>query len=75
MASQTSSVSGNVITYTITDQANNTATIVQTNNPVSGTTCTFSSSGGLRPDGLNMMAQMLLQIATGLVIPTTNQPQ
>lgn len=74
MPAMTQTTSGNVTTYTITDQTGNTATIAQTQNSITGTTCTFSSSGGLHSDGLQMMAQALLQIATGLVIPPTNQP-
>lgn len=74
MASMTQSQSGNVVTYVITDQENNTATLATTYNAITGVSVVFSSSGGLHNDGLQMMAQALLQIATGLQIPTTNQP-
>lgn len=74
MAALTQSTTGNVTTYTITDQEGNTATLTTTYNSITGVTVVFSSSGGLHSDGLQMMAQALLQIATGLVIPSTNQP-
>lgn len=67
MAALTKSISGAVTTYVITDQEGSTATLAVTTGPVTGNTIVYSSSGGLHYDGQNMMAQLLLQLATGLV--------
>lgn len=74
MASMTQSTSGNVTTFVITDSANNTVTMAATYNALTGVSVVFSSSGGLHADGLQAMAQALLQIATGLVPSPYNQP-
>jgi len=70
MASRTITTSGNTTTVVVTDEAGNTATLTLTNNPGSGSTMTFASSGNVQQDGTQMVAQLLLQMSTGLV-PTS----
>lgn len=65
MAQQTKTTSGNSTAYVITDVANNTATITQTKTPGYAVTVSFSG-GPLLPDGTEMVAQLLLLLATGL---------
>jgi hypothetical protein len=67
MASQTSSVSGSVTTYTITDMENSTITVAVTQNPTVGVTATFTSSGAVHGDAMSMLAQLMLLVATGIV--------
>ena len=67
MAAQTKSTSGNTTTYTITDMTGSTVTVVATTTPVQGVTTTFSSSGGLHEDGMQMLAQLMLLLATNLL--------
>jgi hypothetical protein len=68
MANQTKSVSGSTTTYVITDQENNTLTLAVSQTPITvQQSVTFTSAGALHSDGLNMAAQLLLLLATGLL--------
>jgi len=67
MASTTKSTSGNVTTYTVTDSGGNTVAVAITANAITGFTTTFTSTGGLRNDGVNMLAQLLLETGTNLL--------
>lgn len=67
MATMTKSTSGNVNTYVITDMAGSTLTIVATNNPVTGVSVTFTSSGGLHLDGLATLEPAIQLLETGLL--------
>lgn len=68
MASQTKVVGGNVTTYTITDEAGNTVAVACTQAPGQIITVKFTSStNGLLPDGVNMLAQLLLLVGTNLL--------
>lgn len=68
MASQTKVVAGNVTTYTITDEGNNTVAVACTQAPGQIITVKFTSStNGLLPDGVNMLAQLLLLVGTNLL--------
>ena len=66
MATQTKSVSGQVTTYTITDEENNAMTVAVTNNPVTGFTTLFGGSA-VHNDAVNMAAQLLLLVGNGLL--------
>lgn len=67
MAAQTKTVSGNTTTYVITDMLGSTVSIAATTTPVQGVTCTFSSSGSFHEDGSQMLAQLMLLLATNLL--------
>lgn len=68
MASVTKSISGSTNTYIITDAENNTLTITLATNQLTGLQPTFvSSANGLHADGINTLAQMMLQMGTGVV--------
>ena len=67
MAAQTKSVSGNTTTYTITDAEGSTITIAATTTPVQGVTTTFTSSGSVHSDANQMLAQLMLLLATNLL--------
>lgn len=67
MAAVTKSVSGSTTTFVITDMEGSTLTLAVATGAVTGNTVTFTSSGGLHSDGMNMAAQLLLQLATGLI--------
>lgn len=67
MATQTKTVSGNVNTYVITDVDGNSVTVVVTQSFGAGTTCTFSSSGGLHQDGQQMLTTLMQLVSTGLL--------
>lgn len=71
MASMTRTDSGATVTYVITDVGGNTVTATVTTTAVTGNTVTFSSSGGLLPDGLSQLAVLVLMLATGLLPPAT----
>jgi len=64
--SQTKTVSNNVTTYVITDTEGNTVTVVYTNTFGGGTTCTFSSNGGLHVDGQQELTTLMQLLSTGL---------
>ena len=66
MAAQTKSVSGSVTTYVITDNEGSTCTVVATQNPTTGLTTTFSSSGGLHSDGMAFLSTLMLLTQTGI---------
>lgn len=66
MAAQTKSVSGAATTYVITDMENNTVTVVATQNPTTGLTVTYSSSGGLHADGMALLSTLNLLLQTGI---------
>ncbi len=70
MATWTQSVSGNVVTYTVTDQEGSTGTIAVTKGAVTGFTSALSSTT-LHNDGLQTMISLLQQISTNLL---PNQP-
>lgn len=59
-------VSGNNITYVLTDVEGSSVTILRTQSFGAGYTLTFSSSGGLHVDGQLQLAQLLLPLSTGL---------
>ena len=63
---QTKTVSGNTTTYVITDVESNSVTVALTQGYGSGRTLTFSSSGGLHPDGQLQLAVLMEQLSTGL---------
>lgn len=63
--------SGATTTYTITDMGGSTVTITVTTTPVAGNTVQFSSSGGLRADGLAMLSDLMLSLTTGLLPPAS----
>jgi hypothetical protein len=67
MANYTSKATvGAVTTYTITDTTGSSATAALTANPVTGNTLVLG--GALQHgDGMNTMAQLLLNLATGLI--------
>jgi hypothetical protein len=67
MASYTESTSGNVTTYVITDMEGNTLTAVVTANGVLPLNVVFTSSGGLHPDGLQVLVTLGLLWQTGVV--------
>lgn len=67
MAAQTKSVSGNTTTYTITDMTGSTVTVAASTTAVQGVTTTFTSSGGLHEDGAQMLATLMLLLATNLL--------
>jgi hypothetical protein len=65
MASVSKSVSGTTTTFTVTDQANNAATMVvsATN---TGLTVQFSGAAVYK-DAVALMSQMMLQLQTGVI--------
>jgi len=68
MASLAKTTSGSTNTYVITDNEGDTLTITLVTNLITGLAPTFvSSASGLHVDGVNMAAQLLLQIGTGVV--------
>lgn len=71
MASMTRADSGSTVTYVITDVGSNTVTATVTTTDVTGNTVTFSSSGGLLPDGLAQLGTLVLLLTTGLLPPAT----
>lgn len=64
MASMTSTLSGNNIVYTITDVQSNTVTVTAPPAPLGPTF--VSSATGLLQDGQALLANLLLQLQTGL---------
>lgn len=66
MAGQTKTTSGNTTTYVITDVEGSTVTVVLTNLIGGGRTTTFTSSGGLHPDGQQMLTTLMQMVSTGL---------
>lgn len=66
MANVTKGVSGNVTTYTIVDGAGVSGTIAVTTGPVTGNTTTIAVTAG-HNDWLQMAAELLLQLETGLL--------
>lgn len=68
MATMTKSVSGLVTTYVITDNEAATCTIAFTSTAVTGLQMSsITNSGNFHGDGEQMLAQLLLQTATGLL--------
>lgn len=67
MASRTVTVAGVVTTIVVTDSAGNTVTLAVTQNPTTGTTMTYASSGNVQQDANQMIAQLMLMLSTGLV--------
>ena len=67
MANVVASASGSTTTYTITDNAGSTLAIAVTSGAVTGNTTVFTSSGGLGNDGITLLAQLALQLGTGLL--------
>ena len=65
--SQTKTVSGIVTTYVITDLRGNTVTVAVTDGPGSGRQTTFTSSGGLQPDGQLQLTTLMELVSTGLL--------
>lgn len=70
MASRTITTVGSVTTIVVTDVAGNTVTLAVTQNPTTGTTMTYTSSGNVEQDANQMVAQLMLLLSTGL-IPTS----
>lgn len=66
MASQTKSVIGNTTTYVITDMTGAAATVTVTTGVVTGNTVAYSGAS-VHEDAINMIAQLSLQLATGLL--------
>lgn len=79
MATQTKSITGSTVTYTITDVEGNTVAVTSTTStggttpgvlPAQGIglTTTLSASGinGILPDGTALLSQLLLLLSTGL---------
>lgn len=66
MAAQTKSVSGNVTTYTITDEKSNAMTVAVTAAPGQAFLTAFGGSAVLS-DGLQMLTNLLLLISTGIL--------
>ena len=62
----TKTTSGQVTTYVISDVEGATVTVVATETFGAGRTLTFSSSGNFHVDGQNQLAQLMLQLSTGL---------
>ncbi len=73
MASMTRVDAATTTTYVITDMSGNTVTVVVTQTAVLGYTVTFASSGGLRVDGMAMLSDLMLPLATG-VLPQASVP-
>lgn len=73
MATMTRTDSGSVSTYVITDMSGNTLTVAATVNTVTGNTVTFTSSGGLMPDGLAMLWFIIGALTTGIIPVAQNQ--
>jgi hypothetical protein len=67
MATLARSVSGTNITYLITDVEGSSTSVIAATAGTVGTTLTFTSSGGLHQDGQQMLAQLMLQLSTGLL--------
>jgi pyruvate/2-oxoacid:ferredoxin oxidoreductase alpha subunit len=66
MASITSSTSGNVTTYVITDTEGSTVTPVLNNLIGGGRVMTFTSSGNLHNDGQLLLTTLMQMLSTGL---------
>lgn len=73
MATMTRTDSTNTATYVITDMGGSTLTIVATINPVTGNTCTFTTSGNLMPDALAQLWFIIGALTTGIVPVAQNQ--
>jgi hypothetical protein len=67
MASMTKSVAGAVSTYVITDVKGSTITVAVTQGIGAGITATFASSGTVRPDGQQYLANFMQMVSTGLL--------
>lgn len=68
MATMTKFTSGTTNNYLITDQTGNTLTVTLVTGLITGLQPTFVSSvGGLHADGINMLAQLMLEMGTGVV--------
>jgi hypothetical protein len=68
MASVVKSTSGATNTYVITDAESNTLTVTLVTGQITGLQPTFvSSASGLHADGINALAQLMLQMGTGVV--------
>lgn len=68
MAKITSTTSGNLTTYTITDVAGNTGTVTAPSSgaPSTAATISVSAAGGLLRDGLALLDNLLQMLYTGL---------
>ena len=67
MATVASVRGSSTITYTITDQKGNTATVVAPINPTSPAGITTTFSGGLLSDGQQFLATLIQMLSSGLV--------
>jgi hypothetical protein len=63
----TKTVAGAVTTYVITDTRGSTATVAVTQGLGAGITCTFASSGTVRPDGQQQLTNLMTMVSTGLI--------
>lgn len=65
-SSSSSSSTGVTTTYVITDVEASTLTVVLTDSYGGGRSCTFTSSGGLHPDGQQLLTTLMQLVSTGL---------
>lgn len=66
MASVVKTSSGSTYTFTITDMAGSVATLVQTQNPITGTTIQFSGAS-VRIDAIAAIQTLVTVMESGLV--------
>lgn len=66
MASVTKTVSGSTITFTVTDSTGAAATLIATNNPVTGLVVAFGGAA-VHGDAMAIISSLTLQLQTGLV--------
>jgi hypothetical protein len=62
----TKTTSGQVTTYVITDVSGNSVTVALTDGLGAGRTCTFTSSGNVKPDGQQQLTTLMQMVSTNL---------